>query len=47
MILDLLRNSDLGPLPRDGEGELAVRIGFDRCRAVEVQVIEIVAELEV
>ena len=42
----LLRILDFRPLSRDGEGELAVRIGFDRRWAVEAQVVEVVAELE-
>ena len=39
--------SNLLPLSRDGEGELAVPISFDRGRAVVAQVVKVVAKLEV
>ena len=39
--------SNLLPLSRDREGELAVPISFDRGRAVVAQVVKVVAKLEV
>jgi len=39
--------SDLLPLPGDREGELAVFVGNDGSRTVIIQLVEIVAELEV
>jgi len=37
----------LGPLARNGHGELAVFVGLHRRRAIEAQAVQVVAELEV